>query len=80
MRQKIDRIDQKLLETLAARMELVQQIGLLKKAKGLAAFQPARWDHVLERVRDFARDRGLSEQFLEDIFNRIHQESIRKQQ
>jgi chorismate mutase len=69
-----------LLETLAARMELVQQIGLLKKAKGLAVFQPARWDHVIERVHDLARNRGLSEQFLEDIFNRIHQESIRKQQ
>jgi len=80
LRQKIDRIDQKLLENLAARMELVQQVGLLKKTKELPVVQPARWDHVLNRVRDFARERGLSEQFLEDIFNRIHQESIRKQQ
>jgi chorismate mutase len=80
LRQKIDRIDQKLLDSLAARLELAEQIGMLKKARNLPALQPSRWDRVLSRVREFAREKEVSEEFLEDIFNRIHQESIRKQQ
>ncbi|MFA6930114.1 MAG: chorismate mutase [Lentisphaeria bacterium] len=80
LRQKIDRLDRKLLENLAARMDLVEQIGMLKKAEKMPVIQQTRWEHVLNLVREFAREHGLSKQFLEDIFNRIHQEAIRKQE
>ncbi len=80
LRQKIDRIDKRLLESLAARLELARRIGQLKKSSDLPVLQPSRWDHVLEQVREFAREKEVAEEFLEDIFNRIHQESLRIQQ
>lgn len=80
LRQKIDRLDKSLLDILAARMEVTEQIGALKKARNLPVLQPSRWEQVLKQVREFAKDKGISEAFLEDIFTRIHQESVRKQQ
>jgi chorismate mutase len=80
LRQKIDRIDKRLLEGLAARLKLAQQIGQLKKSGDLPLLQPSRWNHVLDRAREFAREKDVPEEFIEDIFNRIHQESVRIQQ
>jgi len=46
LRIKIDRVDKEMIEMLANRMKLVEQIGDYKKANGVAVFQFERWIQV----------------------------------
>ena len=63
LRQKNDRIDQKLLENLAARFELVRQIGQIKKAQNLPVMQPAAGIMYSAGCANFARERDSQRNF-----------------
>ena len=65
--------------TLKARMSLSEEIGHIKKDRGVAILQTARWDGLMEEVIDKGKSGGLDERFLRALFNVIHEESIRVQ-
>jgi chorismate mutase len=80
LRADIDECDRQLLELLARRMEVVLKIGQIKKDNNIAVLQTGRWDAILKRIHERAKDYGFSTDFLDKVFTAIHQESIDKQQ
>ena len=79
LRSQIDYIDEDLLKELGARMEVSRKIGVYKRDHNVAILQTARWDAVMADMKEKARMYGLSEEFIDDVFNAIHEESIRTQ-
>ena len=76
LRAKIDILDENLLYTLGARMKVSKQIGEYKKNNNIAILQTSRWDAVLAKVVAKGKEYGLSEGFLTDVFNAIHEASV----
>ena len=60
-------------------MDVSRQIGAYKRDHNVAIVQTSRWEQVLEGMKEKARAYGLSDKFIEDVFNAIHEESIRIQ-
>ena len=79
LRAKIDVIDETILAALNSRMQISRQIGQYKKENNIAILQTSRWDAVLARVIEKGRGYGLSEEFITEIFNTIHEESVESQ-
>lgn len=78
-RARIDRIDSYMLELLAERMGIAEEIGVEKKIRNIAIYQPARWKKVMQRAMEIGSKSGLSEEFISSVFQQIHNESIRHQ-
>lgn len=80
LRGAVDQLDARLLELLSDRMQVVQQLGALKQAQHVSTLQPNRWKAVVEdRIRR-AQAHGLSEDFVLQIMQSIHEEAIRQQE
>ena len=79
LRAQIDILDENLLNTLGSRMGVSQKIGAYKRDHNVAILQVSRWDKVMEAMKEKARGYGLSEKFIEAVFNAIHDESVRVQ-
>ncbi len=79
LRRKIDNIDRELLETLAARMAVVEKIGEYKKENNVTTFQVNRWDEIMKSRADIAKKMNLSTEYVTEIFKLIHEESVKKQ-
>ena len=67
-RHEIEQIDRELVATLAKRVALSREIGTLKKTAGLPTLDPAREAEVIRRAATMARDAGLSDEKVRDIF------------
>ncbi len=78
-RQEIDSIDDAMLGLLARRMHISEQIGRVKKDNDVAILQSNRWEEIRERVLDQADNLSLSRDFLNQILDAIHIESIYRQ-
>ena len=79
LRAQIDIIDENLLYTFGSRMGLSRKIGAYKRSHNVAILQMGRWDQLLGAMKEKARAYGLSEKFVADVFNAIHDESVRVQ-
>jgi chorismate mutase len=79
LRAQIDRLDQDMIEILAARMQLARTIGKIKLANQVAILQPQRWSHVLKIHLERAQEKELGAEFVTQVVKAIHQESIRQQ-
>ncbi|MFD1144885.1 chorismate mutase [Larkinella insperata] len=79
IRNKIDNVDRQLVETLAARMALVEKLAEYKRDNNVTVFQPERWKEVHETRAKQGKKMGLYPELVEEIFKIIHMESIRKQ-
>ena len=80
LRMQIDEFDGKLLEILGKRMKVANKIGLLKKEKNVAILQNQRWNEILDRMILEGQEKGLSNEFVMQLFKAIHQESITHQE
>jgi chorismate mutase len=76
IRHQIDDLDFEILNLLARRMKLSEEIGLHKKQSKVSVFQVARWNEILEKAKVMGRERGLSEGFISNYLSAVHQESI----
>jgi chorismate mutase len=79
LRQKMNLIDDELLDALSKRMEMSDEIGLVKKTQGMQILQTGRWDEILERNIIEGKNKGLSKTFLVNFLSAIHLESINRQ-
>jgi chorismate mutase len=52
LRRNIDKIDDKIVDLLNMRAELVVEIGNIKKKRGLKVLHPQREEEILERVKE----------------------------
>ncbi len=75
-RHQIDSIDFQILELLAQRFEIVKKIGQYKNQHNIPIFQLKRWKQIISTRKKFAKKLGLSDKFIENFINFIHQESI----
>ncbi len=75
-RKQIDEIDKKLIDFLWKRLEIVKKIWEYKKENNIAILQKSRWEEVLKTRKKWAENYNLKGDFIEDIFNRIHKESL----
>ncbi|QQR97294.1 MAG: bifunctional 3-deoxy-7-phosphoheptulonate synthase/chorismate mutase type II [Sphingobacteriales bacterium] len=79
LRAKIDRIDNYLLEIMGERMEIAKAIGEFKRDNGITILQSNRWDEIVnDRISKGAK-KELTEDFVKELFEAVHQESIRHQ-
>jgi chorismate mutase len=80
LRVSIDDYDNKIIEILGKRMDVAGQIGAVKKEFNVAVLQNKRWNEILEKMTAQGKEKGLTEDFIVDIFKAIHQESITHQE
>ena len=76
LRAKIDVIDENIIYALGSRMRVSRQIGEYKKNNNIAILQTSRWDAILSKAVEKGKEYGLSEKFLKDVFNAIHEASV----
>ena len=79
LRQQIDRIDNYMLEIMAERMYIARQIGEFKRDNGITILQTNRWDEIINTRAENAAKKRLSREFVQQMMDAIHQESIRHQ-
>lgn len=80
LRHSIDEIDEEIVGLLARRMDVVGRMGQRKRQQQAATLQMDRWKQVLEHCCEVARQRGLSESFVVQLYQLIHEEAIRLQE
>jgi chorismate mutase len=80
LRAKIDTIDNRILEILADRMDLVRSIGQYKKDNGITVLQIQRWSCILENRLKNGLSLGLTEHLIQSLYELIHMESIKLQE
>ena len=76
LRTEIDDIDHKLLEILAERFKIINQIGKYKKDNNTTILQPDRWFEILNSRKELAKDLHLSDEFVDRLLKLIHKESV----
>ena len=80
LRSEIDTLDMKLIEVLNERMQVVKEIGEVKKAQNVAVLQKERFDEILNKMTLYGNKMGLNSDFINGIFKAIHMESIATQE
>jgi len=79
VRHQIDNADQEILEAIARRMRLVEEVGHYKKENNVAIFQLERWKEIFKSRPEWGDAMHLDKEFVLDIYRQIHQASIKSQ-
>jgi chorismate mutase len=79
LRQQMDTIDAEIIYLLARRMDLSDQMGLLKKEQNMTVYNPERWREIVETRSEQAMKQNLSPEFILALYEKIHHESIQRQ-
>lgn len=74
---KIDSLDSSVIETIGLREKLVKEIGLYKAKNHIPPLQAARFQDVLKKSIAAGKQQQLSEEFVTELMNAIHKESLR---
>jgi len=80
LRTEIDKLDGELLQLLAKRMEIIDEIGRYKKQNNLSIFQLKRWQHILDDRLSIGTNLGLNQAFLLQMLEIVHKASIGQQE
>lgn len=76
-RQKIDSLDNQLLKIIGLREQIVKEVGVYKAKNNVPALQAARFQQILEKNIALGKQMGLSAEFITELMNAIHKESLR---
>lgn len=79
LRNSIDQIDEELMQKLAARMALVDEIGDYKRENNVTIYQVERWREILKTRLEWSQSLGLDEAFIRELLQSIHKASIVRQ-
>jgi chorismate mutase/prephenate dehydrogenase len=71
LRVQIDTIDRQLVELLAQRIQVVQQVTKVKQKHELPTFHPAREENLISARRAQAAHAGLDPDYVEDLFRTV---------
>lgn len=75
LRTKIDSLDSQLVDILAKRAKLTQQVGEVKSRTGMPIYVPSREVELIARRRIEAEEKGVAPALIEDLLRRIMRES-----
>jgi chorismate mutase len=79
LRSQIDEIDNDLIELLSKRMRICREIGQYKKDHNMTVVQTGRYNEILDKRGAQGVLCGMDADFMKDIFQAIHEESVRQQ-
>ncbi|MCC6463613.1 MAG: bifunctional 3-deoxy-7-phosphoheptulonate synthase/chorismate mutase type II [Saprospiraceae bacterium] len=79
-RTEIDDIDEEIITLIAQRMQLVREVGAIKKDKNVTVLQPERFRALREALKRRGEKNELSPEFIALFLEAIHQESISQQE
>lgn len=79
LRQKIDGIDNELLEILSKRMAVCREIGRYKREHRMSVVQAGRYNDVIRSRVKLGEEMGMGAEFLRTVLLAIHDESVRQQ-
>ena len=79
LREDIDNIDKKIISCLSERMQRIVKIAQIKKEDKLEIFDHDREKVVKSKIKDMLKAKGLSDDFVLDIYEIIIKESKRIQ-
>jgi monofunctional chorismate mutase len=78
-RDRIDRIDRRIVRLLTRRFGLVRSIGLLKKSSGTPVVQPEREDEILVKIGNRIKEAPVRE-FIFTVYRSLFKASHRVEQ
>lgn len=79
LRRQIDNADDELIDLLARRMQISDEIGRFKHRTSMPIVQTGRFEALMsDRVKSAAK-LGMSESFIRAVLAAIHEESVRRQ-
>jgi chorismate mutase len=76
-RQKIDSLDNQLLKIIGLREQIVKEVGIYKAKNNVPPLQAARFQQILDKNIVLGKQMGLSAEFVTELMNAIHKESLR---
>lgn len=79
LRNQIDRVDTEIIEALAQRMRIANDIGKAKAEAHVTPLQMNRMSEIMDRRMKFAKSLGLSENYVQELYQIIHSESVKVQ-
>lgn len=79
LRERIDEIDNEIMQKLASRMKVSEKIGKYKRENNVTILQLNRWDEISSSRLTMAKAMGLNDEFTQNLLSLIHQESIQVQ-
>lgn len=79
LRSSINHIDHQLIDLLASRMDVVQDIATFKERNQMSIYQENRWKNLMTRNIKMGNQLDLDEGFISEIFHVIHQASLERQ-
>jgi chorismate mutase len=71
--------DDQLVDLMEQRMNVAETIGKYKKDNNITILQNQRWEEIIRKVATKGLSKGLSHEFIDQMFKAIHQESINHQ-
>lgn len=75
-REQIDTLDHEIIYLLSRRFALVEQVWNIKKEVWAEVIQQKRWDEVMKKILEEAKEKHISEELVKNIWELIHKESI----
>ena len=79
LRHQIDELDNQLMDLLSKRMRVCREIGQYKKEHNMTILQAARYNEILEKRGAQGALCGMDSDFVAQVFEKIHEESVRQQ-
>lgn len=76
LRSQIDLLDDQMLYVLEQRMSVARTIAKYKKENNITILQTRRWNEIVQTNVKKGAAKGLSTEFIENLFGAIHTESI----
>jgi chorismate mutase len=71
VRAEIERVDEAIVFLIDERLRLARRVGELKRTAGLRVLDPSREAAVVRRAGALARDRGLDDEAIREVFWRL---------
>tara|TARA_B100000524_G_scaffold174402_1_gene89532 strand:+ start:221 stop:1333 length:1113 start_codon:yes stop_codon:yes gene_type:complete len=79
IRDKVSILDDQLFDILSDRMQLSEEVGILKRENNITVLQQEHWNQLISKRLTQSNDYHLTNQFVRTLMDAIHQESIRHQ-
>ncbi len=79
LRDNIDQLDLDLCKAVSRRMQLVKQVGELKKKNNVEVVQKDRWQQLLGSRMSWASELEMSPEEIKELFETLHTISVNRQ-
>lgn len=79
IREKIAGFDDRIFDLLTARLNISEEVGEFKRKNNITILQQEHWENVIKNRIDKHTDYNLTQVFIRQFMDAMHQESIRRQ-